>query len=133
MRSHRTVVRDAATGGAGWTSVQYAAAALHLLNADNNAVPKYKMQELSSYSSSSGVAVLDALVAANALCVRTHSVFASDIPVQAFADDDVVTAALPADLHVMSLLRAEFQQTVDQHDAVQRNAAISKYISDMRQ
>jgi hypothetical protein len=54
--------------------------------------------------------VLNALVKANALCVRPHSVFASDISEQAFANDDVVTAALPIDLHVMGLLEQSFSR-----------------------
>lgn len=117
-----TRVEDLALGGDGWTAAQYADIMLKLLDTKHHAAPLREARLLLGQHSrastpdsqqQAGTAVLQRLVAANALSVRPKSAWASDIPSQAFAADTaVVTAPSSLDLYCVSQLRGRLEQTM---------------------
>jgi hypothetical protein len=121
-------VKRQAKGGNGWTGVQFAAAALRLLDSPHHVVPQDDMEELlgqyadpaDSDAERQAVAGEDALrsmVAGNALAVRPYSKLAQDIPKEAHMVEGrpgrVVTAPTAMSLYCMGTLRKQLQDKLD--------------------
>jgi hypothetical protein len=109
-----------ALGGQGYTAAQYKAAVEKVLDTDHHAVARRDMQVLlgrhevggaanEDEAAAAGKQVLWSLVEANAFSMRPYSVWAQDIPVEAFQHSKVIVTALSAmDLHCMERLRDDW-------------------------
>ena len=119
-------VRKLSRGGKGFTAVHYAAAALQLLDSqqDCKAVGLQDMEELlgryvegaanEEDASAAGAAVLERMVQANALSVRPRSAWARDVPVEAFGDgESLVTAPSTMDLYCMRRIRSRLEKVLN--------------------
>ena len=131
-------VRRLSRGGAGFTAVHYAAAALKLLDSQQarNTVGLQDMEELlgryvegatsEEDASAAGAAVLERMVQAKALSVRPPSSWARDIPVQAFGDSEsLVTAFSTMDLYCMRRIRPQLERVLERHDSVRKAKQVS--------
>jgi hypothetical protein len=127
----RLVVEKAAKGGQGYTAVQYAAAALEVLNSKHKAVPEATMELVvgqyaepiatprSEDEVEVGKNVLQAMVKANAFALRPQSKMARDVPAEAFAPQvpgepvgkmaSVVTAPTAVHLFCMKLCKGHME------------------------
>ena len=89
-----------ARGGKGYSAVQFACAALHLLDSKHHAVSLCDMELLLGRFSAGGSTcseesakeagniALESIVRVNALSMRPHSDWALDIPLEAYLSDD---------------------------------------------
>jgi hypothetical protein len=110
------------SAGEGYTAPMYATAALLVLDSAHHAVGRDVMHvqlgrhvvgraSTDGEAMAAGVAVLGWLVDANAFSVRPQSDWAQDLPVEAFAQDEiVVTAPSATDLYCIRLLRPQLEQ-----------------------
>ena len=111
-----------ALGRDGWTAAQYADIMLQLLDAKYHALPVGQARMLLGQhmgattpqsQATTGEAVLQRLVKANALSVRPKSAWATDIPDEAFAAAKaVVTAPSSLELYCMGQLRGQLEQAL---------------------
>jgi len=118
-------VRDAAGGGNGYSSVQYAAAALQLLGSPHKSVIQSDMEKLlAAYAEpvaapeteqQVGFNVLLNLVRANALALRPFSRFAGDTLPMESTDKvpELVTAPTAMHLYCMQQLKEQLQERLD--------------------
>ena len=121
-----------ALGREGYTAAQYAEAAVKLLDAKHHAVTKRDMLALlgrhvvgaaanEDEAVAAGERVFQRLVEVNALSMRPRSVWAQDIPDEAFEGGDVaVTAASVMDLYCMGRMRPRLDKTLKEWEQKQK-------------
>lgn len=119
-------IRNLCLGGKGFSAVQFASAAILLLETKHHAVREEEMQLLLGRLSTGGSTgnendargkgrdVLQSMLNANALSVRPYSDWALDIPLEAYCDQGtneaadgctIITAPSAMDLYCMGRLR----------------------------
>ena len=115
-------VRALARGRQGYSSVQYADAAVALLSAKHHAVPTTDMRVLlgrhvvraaaSASDAEAGQPALQRLVELHALSVRPYSSWAKDLPAEAFGPhmEAVVTAPSALNLSCMRFLEPDLRK-----------------------
>ena len=119
-------IKALALGREGYTAAQYAEAAVKLLDAKHNAVIMQDMLALlgrhvvggaasKAAAVAAGKPVFQRMVEVNALSMRPKSVWALDIPVEAFErGEDVVTAPSAMDLYCMGRMRPELDEMIEE-------------------
>lgn len=133
-------VQAMALGGQGYSAVQFACAALHLLDSKHHAVSLCDMQLLLGRLSAGGSTcseesakeagntVLESMIRVNALNIRPYSAWALDIPLEAYLSDDlrpnvapgasapniysIITAPSASALYCMGRLRPQLEKTM---------------------
>ena len=126
-------IKALAIGSEGYTAVQYADAAVRLLDSKHHAVTNYDMLELlgrrevgaaasRAEAMAAGKPVFQCMVEVNALSLRTKSAWARDISAEAFerCGKTVVTAPSVMALYCMKLLRPMLDATLREWEQKQK-------------
>ena len=134
-------IDSVALGREGYTAAQYADAAVKLLDAKHHAVTKWDMMaQLGRHvvgaaasnveAVKAGNPVFQRMVEVNALSLRPKSVWALDIPDEAFEGERaVVTAPSAMDLYCMGRMRPKLDKTLEEWEQKFKVGKWGKWVS----